>query len=411
MVCAPFVRLEALEPSLEYFDFNSWTNRPLSRWERFAQNFKQSSNVIDLLAVLPWWCDMLFGHFLPAASFLRILRLARVFRIFKSVRHLDMMQVLGLTLWKSMGMVAIVFTMITIIGLIASCLLQQLEQDAEVFDSVMSSWYWTFCRLIGMKDTPYRAGKVVSYWGIAILACTLTLKGVLWIVPIERIKQIFSKEYADVVEDKNLQSKVVKEVKEILEGSQETVEHFLKDGPASYTCAMLTVHTKEGAVQSFVPLPITKKSVVDNTGSELSLALGSDMQVSVRIKWVPNERMDDLPFGQLVLAIVEPSKLPPLAEVQWEVLTGANHKETETVTLDSAKSEKEVRFDIQWMPSRAIERNKVASNVEHHVHDLDEFQVQVLQMLYAQEELIEEQKKKMANQNEQLAAVSSRRRP
>ena len=46
-----------------------------------------------------------FGHFLPAASFLRILRLARVFRIFKSVRHLDMMQVLGMTLWKSMGMV------------------------------------------------------------------------------------------------------------------------------------------------------------------------------------------------------------------------------------------------------------------------------------------------------------------
>ena len=104
MACAPFVRIEVIKPSVQYFDISSWTNRPMLPGERLLHFAKQSSNIIDLLAILPWWCDLLFGHFLPAASFLRILRLARVFRIFKSVRHLDMMQVLGLTLWKSTGM-------------------------------------------------------------------------------------------------------------------------------------------------------------------------------------------------------------------------------------------------------------------------------------------------------------------
>ena len=59
MACAPFVRLEVVEPCVEYFDTHSWTYRPMSRWERFTHAFKESSNVIDLLAVLPWWCDLM----------------------------------------------------------------------------------------------------------------------------------------------------------------------------------------------------------------------------------------------------------------------------------------------------------------------------------------------------------------
>lgn len=59
IACAPFVRLEVVEPSIEYFDIHSWTCRPMSRLQRFAHYFKESSNVIDLLAVLPWWCDLM----------------------------------------------------------------------------------------------------------------------------------------------------------------------------------------------------------------------------------------------------------------------------------------------------------------------------------------------------------------
>ena len=63
MGCAPFVRLEVVDPTIEYFDMHSWNNRPMSSWERFSHFSRQSTNVIDLLAVLPWWCDlMLLGE-------------------------------------------------------------------------------------------------------------------------------------------------------------------------------------------------------------------------------------------------------------------------------------------------------------------------------------------------------------
>ena len=57
------------------------------------------------------------------------------------------------------------------------------------------------------QDTPYHKGKVTTDGGIAILAITLTLKGVLWIVPIARIKQIFESEYSAVVKGSNLEKK------------------------------------------------------------------------------------------------------------------------------------------------------------------------------------------------------------
>ncbi|CAL1169808.1 unnamed protein product [Cladocopium goreaui] len=410
MACAPFVRLEVVEPCVEYFDIHSWTYRPMSRWERFTHAFKESSNVIDLLAVLPWWCDLIFVHFLPAASFLRILRLARVFRIFKSVRHLDMMQVLGMTLWKSMGMVVIVFTMITIIGLIAACVLQQVERDAKAFDSVLGSWYWTFCRLIGMKDTPHHQGTVTSYWGIAILGCTLTLKGVLWIVPIERIKQIFSKEYADVVQGKNLQAEVVKDVKQIFEDTHEDVEHIVREGPAKYVCAILSIDTKAGSLQGCVPLPISRNSPFDNTGSEMRIKLESiDVKdawfAKVKIKWTPTDGMEDLPSGQLLVGIAG-SKLPAYAsEARIEVLVGSDQTQEKKLTLDLGKSREDVSFDIQWLGRKSDEIKKSVSTIGHHVKDLDDFQVQVLQMLREQEDMLQNQMKQIASQSEELAAL------
>eukprot|EP00434_Breviolum_minutum_P019828 symbB.v1.2.017497.t1/scaffold1358.1/size123611/3 len=403
MGCAPFVRLEVVDPTIEYFDMHSWNNRPMSSWERFSHFSRQSTNVIDLLAVLPWWCDLMFGHFLPSSSFLRILRLARVFRIFKSVRHLDMMQVLGMTLWKSMGMVAIVFSLITIIGLIAACVLQQVEHDEQVFTSVLGSWYWTFCRLIGMKDTPNRDGQVSSVWGIAVLACTMTLKGVLWIVPIERIKQIFSKEYADMVQEKNVQTQVVKDVKEIFDISYVDVEHIVKEGPARYVCAMLKIHTREGLITGCVPLPIGKAIASDNTGREMFVDLG-DWNATVKLKWTPSDSMKNLPYGQLVLGIVG-SKLPSYAsEVSWEVLVGAETKHVETVMLERGKAQ-EVVFDIEWIASGVPDEVKKMASDIHHVHDLDDFQVQVLQLLREQDDMLQEHMKIIGSQSENMATL------
>lgn len=295
----------------------------------------------------------------------------------------------------------IVFAMITIIGLIASCLLNQLEHDADVFGSVIDSWYWTFCRLIGMKDTPYRSGIVTSIWGIAVLGCTLTLKGVLWIVPIERIKQIFSREYADVVSDKNLQADVKKEVKEILEGVHEDMEDLLKEGPGGYACAMLTIHSAAGPLEKCIPLPISKKTPFNNVGNEMMIELGHEMSLRARFNWKPDEQMDGLPFGQLSVTFVD-AKLPPLADVALEVLVAPHQKEEKPVILDGSKG-REMMFEIQWKAPKSTSK---AASVQHQVADIDEFQVQVLQMLHEQEELIQEQQKKILHQSERLVSLA-----
>ena len=308
----------------------------------------------------------------------------------------------------ALAQVVIVFTLITIIGLIAACVLQQVEHEAEAFDTVLGSWYWTFCRLIGLKDTPYRSGIVFSYWGMAVLGVTLTLKGVLWIVPIERIKQIFSKEYADVVQGKNLVAQVVKDVKEVFDVAHEDMEHIVREGPARYVCAMLNIDTKAGPLQGCIPLPISKNSPFDNTDSEMRIPLGTEQDAwsaKVKIKWTPHEGMEDLPCGQLVVGIAG-SKLPAYAsEARLEVLVGPDQKQTETLTLNLGQSTKDAKFDIQWLGRKAADLHKSVSTIQHQVKDLDDFQVQVLQMLREQDELLQEQMKHIASQSKELAAL------
>ena len=235
---------------------------PGTRWQRFLDFVLQVSNIVDLLAILPWWLDLCFVKILPGAAFLRIIRISRIFHLFKSARYFDMVQVLGLTLWKSINLVAIVFALITVVGLFAACLLQQAEvtmgsEMSEVFQTVPGSWFWIFCRLISMKDTSYGKGRVESFLGIAILAVTLTLKGVLWIVPIARIRQIFSQEYAVVVNSSKARNKMTADLLAFVAGS----DHSLVASRNGYICANLLVYTGGEEKQAWVPLPLHQSEV------------------------------------------------------------------------------------------------------------------------------------------------------
>ena len=235
---------------------------PTTRVKRCLHFVLQVTNMVDLLAILPWWLDLCLLNVLPGAAFLRIIRISRIFHLFKSARYFDMVQVLGLTLWKSMYLVGVVFALITVVGLFAACLLQQTESSvgsdmSEAFETVPSSWFWIVCRLIGMKDASYRGGIVQSFIGIAILAVTLTLKGVLWIVPIARIRQIFSQEYAVVVNSSTARRKMIEELMAFVGGSDQS---FMQSR-YGYICGSLQLFTKSEEQQVWVPLPIHQSEV------------------------------------------------------------------------------------------------------------------------------------------------------
>ena len=151
-------------------------------------------------------------------------------------------------------MVAILFVLIQLVSLIAGCLLQEFEENGgePAFESVLSAWYWIFCRLIAMKDTPFRDGKVNTDGGITVLAITLTLKGVLWIVPIARIKQIFQEEYNTVVKGSSLQHKVVNDLLGQIRDSDK--DHLVSTTHGS-TCALVEVAcNKPGAHPECLPI-------------------------------------------------------------------------------------------------------------------------------------------------------------
>jgi len=60
-----------------------------------------------------------------------------------------------------------------------------------MFTSIPNSVYWAFSQLIGMKHAPLLGEKVTTPMGIVLLALVMSLKGVLWILPIGQIKSAF----------------------------------------------------------------------------------------------------------------------------------------------------------------------------------------------------------------------------
>eukprot|EP00930_Biecheleria_cincta_P018841 TRINITY_DN14544_c0_g1_i2.p1 TRINITY_DN14544_c0_g1~~TRINITY_DN14544_c0_g1_i2.p1 ORF type:complete len:588 (+),score=96.33 TRINITY_DN14544_c0_g1_i2:88-1764(+) len=290
LVLSPFVRREVVFPDqVEYFHSSEWTYQPATKIQRLLTFAKQGSNIIDLVAILPFWIELCAGGILPSTSFLRMIRMARLFRIFKTARYLDMLQVLGMTLWKSVGMVLILFCLVGAIGLICGCLFQQLEQhDVEdsPFRTVPHASYWVFARLISMKDVPGYGGQVSSVAGIVVFAATMALKGVLWIVPIARIKQIFTQEYADIMQVGNMRRNMVAELLEFHNAGDRNKIMT----PEGTTCAVM--HLRGAAVDPvYVPLPILthKKCVVDGLKVDVPLPDGTAGAITWKMTWEPSE--------------------------------------------------------------------------------------------------------------------------
>mmetsp|Transcript_72498 Transcript_72498/g.169869 ORF Transcript_72498/g.169869 Transcript_72498/m.169869 type:complete len:631 (-) Transcript_72498:292-2184(-) len=412
--CSPFIRDEVVAPSEKHFDLDEAmrSSVPQGKVARCLNFALQPSNVIDLLAVLPWWLDLCVGRILPGAAFLRIIRISRIFHLFKSARYFDMVQVLGLTLWKSMNLVGIVFALITVVGLFAACLLQQTEASAgeamsEVFLTVPGSWFWIFCRLIGLKDTDDAKGKVESFLGIAVLAVTLTLKGVLWIVPIARIRQIFSQEYALVVNSAKARTKMVADLKSSKAG-QEVESRY------GCTCAHLLLLTQAGGYEAWVALPL-QCSHEEGVEFESTVALGDKLapsapSITVKIAWQPRPEMSEsqysLPRGTLELKALKGERLPSgRTDIVWEVPVDTFRSEERRAALQNGSTDK-LKFEVNWQGTGEDDNPRVIDEdlqMDYHV-----YQKQVLNLLEEQSELIQEQKQCLEQQSERLHLLENR---
>lgn len=144
-------------------------------WPRWS-HFKASSNIIDLLAILPF----LLEHFLPFALDLRFLRVFRLMRLLKLTRYTSATKTLFQVIQREWQVIfASVFVMLLLVVLTASLgYLFEHEAQPDKFENIPQSIYWAVVTLasVGYGDispiTPMgRALTVVlALVGIGIFA-------------------------------------------------------------------------------------------------------------------------------------------------------------------------------------------------------------------------------------------------
>lgn len=132
--------------TVEYLARLSCVERPL----RYVTSFY---GIVDLVAVLPTYLAMLF----PEAALLidvRILRLMRVFRIFKLTAYLTEYRLLGEALAASGRKILVFLSVVVMIVLVIGTLMYVIEGPRHGFTSIPFAIYWAIATLttVGYGD-------------------------------------------------------------------------------------------------------------------------------------------------------------------------------------------------------------------------------------------------------------------
>ncbi|XP_031557540.1 shaker-related potassium channel tsha2-like isoform X1 [Actinia tenebrosa] len=131
-------------------------------------------NVIDILAIVPFYIDLIIQNVVSdsetlSLAFLRILRLVRVFRIFKLSRHSSGLQILGLTLRKSLRELGLLVFFLIIGVVIFSSMAYYAESgepDTHLGRSIPDAFWWAVVTMttVGYGDLVPKTlfGKLVG---------------------------------------------------------------------------------------------------------------------------------------------------------------------------------------------------------------------------------------------------------
>jgi voltage-gated potassium channel len=166
--------------TIEYI-LRIWTSVENPRFRHSRVRYLSSGMaIIDLLSILPFYLDFIFGFVPIDLLFLRMIRLFRLFRLLKIARYLKALNIMQAVLRERKEQILVSVMFILFLLVIVSTIMFYVENEAqpEAFSSIPATMWWGIATLttVGYGDmipvTPFGKllGGMIAVLGIGLVA-------------------------------------------------------------------------------------------------------------------------------------------------------------------------------------------------------------------------------------------------
>lgn len=225
--------------------------------------FKAPMNLVDLVAILPFFVEVLAQGVggLGSTRILRVVRLVRVFRVLKLGGRFSKMQVVVSAVWDSMDMLGMLGFLLLLSMILFSTLIYYCENgvvdEPDPFRSIPSSFWWCIVTLmtVGYGDVVPNttSGQLVA--SLAMLASIIILA-----LPISVIGANFTQQWVifkDTVK--------MKEQANVLEPHFKDLVRFLNEHNSVIEELMQEMRVTQGKLESLVSKIRTKLTTLQRS--------------------------------------------------------------------------------------------------------------------------------------------------
>jgi voltage-gated potassium channel len=154
-----------------------WTSVENPKYEHSKRKYIFSAMaVIDLLSILPFYLDLVFGYLPNGLLFLRFVRLFRLFRLLKIARYLKALNIMQAVIRERKEQILVSIMFILFLLVIVSTVMFYVENEAQPdhFSSIPATMWWGIATL-----TTVGYGDMIPVTGIGkVLGGAIAILGI-----------------------------------------------------------------------------------------------------------------------------------------------------------------------------------------------------------------------------------------